>query len=72
MNTEDLRKSTNLMRYAGLATQWTVLLLLAVWGGHQLDKLTGWKFPLFLVLMPLLALVFSLWQLIRSFNPPKK
>lgn len=60
------------MRYIGLGTQWMVLLLAAVWGGWKLDQVTGWKFPLFTVLFPLVALVVSLWQLIKEFNKPKK
>jgi hypothetical protein len=67
---KDNRNST--MRYVGLGTQWMVLLLVAVWGGWKLDQNTGWKFPLFTVLFPLLALVVSLWQLIKEFNKPKK
>lgn len=64
--------SRNTLRYIGLGTQWMVLLLLAVWGGWKLDGLLQWKFPLFTVLLPLLALVVSLWQLIKAFNQPKK
>ncbi len=66
-------KPTNsMMRYAGLATQWMVMLALAVWAGWWLDKQTGWKFPLFIVSLPLVALCLSLWQLIREFNKPNK
>lgn len=61
-----------MMRYAGLATQWLVMLLAAVWIGLKLDKWTGWKFPLFVILLPLAALCFSLWQIIREFNKPKQ
>ena len=60
------------MKYAGLGTQWMILLLLAVWGGMKLDGLTGWKFPVFVVTLPLVALCYSMWQLIREFNKPKK
>ncbi len=69
----DLNKgNNNTMRYVGLATQWMVMLLLAVWVGLKLDKWTGWKFPLFLILLPLLALGASLWKIIQEFNKPKK
>ncbi|MCF8450191.1 MAG: hypothetical protein K9G49_10010 [Taibaiella sp.] len=60
------------MRYAGLATQWMVMLLVAVWGGHQIDKQTNWKIPLFLILFPLLSLSISLWQLVKELNSSKK
>lgn len=70
MNGQD--KQRNTMKYVGLGTQWMVLLLLAVWGGLQLDKKTGWKVPVFVITLPLIALGYSLWQLIREFNKPKK
>ena len=65
-------KQQSAMRYAGLATQWMAMLLAGVWIGIKLDKWTGWKFPLFVILLPLIALCYSLWQLIREFNKPKK
>lgn len=58
------------LRYAGLATQWMVMLLLAVYAGYRVDKLTNWGVPLFLILFPLLSLTFSLWQLIKNLNKP--
>ena len=67
----DNRGTGNMMRYAGLATQWMVMLLATFWIGWELDKKTGLS-PLFLILLPLLALGFSLWQLIREFNKPVK
>ncbi len=60
------------MRYVGLGTQWMILLLLAVWAGNKLDGITGWKFPLFIILLPVIALGVSLWQIIRIFNKPQK
>jgi len=59
-------------RYAGLATQWMAMLLVAVWLGYKLDSVTGWKLPLFLILFPLISLSLSLWQLVRELNKPKK
>ena len=60
------------MRYIGLGTQWMVLLLAAVWLGWKADGWIGWKFPVLLITLPLLALGVSLWQLVRAFNKPKK
>lgn len=65
-------KNREILRYAGLGTQWMVMLLLAVWAGWELDKKTGWKFPIFIIILPLIALIISLWQLIKAFNKPKK
>ena len=61
-----------MMRYLGLGTQWMAMLLLAVWAGYKIDQRTGWNFPLFLILLPLIALGYSLWQIIREFNKPGK
>ncbi len=72
MSSNELKKTNNMMRFAALGTQWAVMLGIAVWGGHQLDLRTGWKFPVFVVTLPLIALIFSLWQLIKTLNPPKK
>ena len=69
---EDKKGVNDTMRYAGLATQWLVMLGLAVWGGMKLDKMIGWRFPALTVVLPLLALGVSLWQLVKSFNKPKK
>jgi hypothetical protein len=49
-----------------------VLLLAAVWLGWKADGWIGWKFPVLLITLPLLALGVSLWQLVRTFNKPKK
>jgi hypothetical protein len=63
--------NSSMMRYAGLATQWLVMLGLAVWIGLWLDKRIGLP-ALFVIILPLASLVISLWQLIRSFNKPGK
>ena len=65
-------KYNSAMRYVGLGTQWMVLMLIAVWAGLKLDKMTGWAFPVFIVTLPLLALGISLWQLIKALNKPNK
>lgn len=62
---------TSLSKYAGLATQWAVMLGLAVWGGLKLDQYLGVR-ALFVILFPVLALGYSLYQVIREFNKPKK
>lgn len=64
----DQGRTNNAMRYAGLATQWMVLMLIAAWGGNKIDKWLGWKFPLFLILLVLVALAFSFRQLLNELN----
>ncbi len=55
------------LRFAGLATQWAVLLGLAVWGGLKLDQ---WlKVPAAaVVVLPLAALGYALWSLIKELS----
>lgn len=60
------------MKYAGLATQWMVMLLIAVWAGLKLDAMLNFRMPLLLILFPLISLSLSLWQLMRELNKPKK
>ena len=69
----DKNQSTNnTMRYASLATQWMVMLSLAVWAGYKLDKKLNWRLPLFLILFPLISLALLLWRLINELNKPTK
>lgn len=62
-------KNATLLRYSGLATQLLALLGIAVWLGLKLDAYLHFR-TLFVILFPLLALSFSLWQLIRNLNKP--
>ena len=63
---------SNPMRYAGLATQWLLVLLLAVWGGIKGDHLLAWRFPILTIILPLLALCLLFWQLLKELNKPNK
>jgi len=60
------KKSSGVLRYAGMATEWMLLLLLAVWAGHKTDGLLNWNLPLFVILLPVAALVFLLWKLVQD------
>ena len=60
-------RTNAVMRYAGLATQWLVMLGIGVWAGLKLDERLGFK-ALFIIILPLAALIASLWLLIRSLN----
>jgi F0F1-type ATP synthase assembly protein I len=59
------------MRYAGLATQWMAMLLIAVWAGYKLDQKLRTT-PIFVILFPVLSLAVSMWQLVKELNKPKK
>ena len=65
-------RSTSPLRFAGLATQWAVMLGAAVWGGLWLDERMGMK-ALWVIVLPVVALGFSLYQLIKELgkkDPP--
>ena len=62
------------LRFAGLATQWAVMLGAAVWGGLWLDEQMGVK-ALWVIVLPVVALGYSLYQLIKELgkkDPTKK
>ena len=59
------------MRYAGLATQWMVMLLAGVWLGYKLDSYLNWGIPMFVILFPLVSLVISLIGIIKEVNKKK-
>ena len=63
-------KKGNGMRYAGLATQWMVMLLGGVWLGYKLDKYWHTT-PIFVILFPLISLVISLIGIVKEFNRKK-
>ena len=62
----------NMMRYAGLATQWMVMMAVAAYGGYKLDEKLNWAVPVFVILLPLLSLAVSMWQLMKELNKTKK
>jgi F0F1-type ATP synthase assembly protein I len=64
--------NNNMMRYAGLAGQLMATLAAATWLGWFIDKKTGWNFPLFIIILPFTALIYSLWKLIKEVDKPKK
>lgn len=53
------------MKYAAVGTQMMVLLGLGVFGGMKLDEKLNTS-PLFLVVLPVVALFVSLYQLYRQ------
>lgn len=61
-----------LLQYAGLATQWLVMIGLTLWLGMWLDKKLSDTSRILTVLLPLLAIIISLIQIIRKVNKPKK
>ena len=60
-----INNTNNAMKYAAVGTQMMVLLGLGVFGGMKLDEKLNTS-PLFLVVLPVVALFVSLYQLYRQ------
>lgn len=54
-------------RYSGLAFQMIAIILVTVWGGVQLDKLTGWETPVFTIVLSLLGVFAAIYTSVRDF-----
>lgn len=42
------------------------LLGLSTFAGYKLDRWCAWRFPLFIIIFPLAALVVFLWRFIKA------
>ncbi|MGD0755506.1 MAG: AtpZ/AtpI family protein [Bacteroidales bacterium] len=54
-------------RYSGLAFQMIGIILVTVWGGVKLDKLTGWNTPVFTIVLSLLGVFAAIYTAIKDF-----
>lgn len=54
-------------RYSGLAFQMLGIILVTVWGGVKLDKLTGWNTPVFTIVLSLLGVFTAIYIAIKDF-----
>ena len=54
-------------RFSGLAIQMMLIIAAGMYGGFRLDKYSGWKFPVFTVVLSLLSVVAAIWYAIKDF-----
>jgi len=54
-------------RYSGMAFQMIGIILIAVWGGIKLDKLTGFKTPVFTIVLSLLGVFAAIYTAVKDF-----
>lgn len=54
-------------RYSGLAFQMIAIILVGVFGGIKLDELVKWDFPVFTLVLTILAVVASMYYAIKDF-----
>jgi F0F1-type ATP synthase assembly protein I len=54
-------------KYSSIAFQMIGIILITVWGGVKLDKLTGWNTPVFTIILSLLGVFGAIYTVIRDF-----
>jgi F0F1-type ATP synthase assembly protein I len=57
----------NFAKYSGIAFQMIGIILLTALGGHKLDKITGWKTPVFTIILSLLGVFAAIYISIKGF-----
>ena len=53
-------------KFAGLASQWAIVLTLLIFLGKYIDQKMGKITPVFLWILPSLFIVFSLFKIVRD------
>jgi ATP synthase protein I len=53
-------------RYSGLAFQMMAIILAGVYGGIKLDQLVRWEFPVFTLLLTVMAVVLSIYYAVKD------
>lgn len=56
----------DLMSYAGLATQFLIVIGISVFSGFKLDEWVNWRFPVWVWILPLLAIGAMIIGIIRD------
>ena len=54
-------------KYSGMAFQMIGIILVAVWGGVKLDKMTGWHTPVFTIILSLLGVFAAIYTAVKDF-----
>lgn len=53
-------------RYSGMAFQMIGVILLTTFGGVKLDKVTGWKTPVFTIVLSLFGVFAAIYLMIKD------
>ncbi len=59
-------------RYSGMAFQMVAIVGLGVWGGMKIDGWLKLTFPLFTVLLSLLAVILAMYSILKDLMRTKK
>ena len=55
------------VKYSSLAIQMGLIIGIGTFGGFELDKNTGWKFPLFTLILSIGSVVLAIYLAIKDF-----
>ncbi len=64
--TEEENPNKSLLRYAGMATQFFVGIGIALIAGLKIDDLLAFSNPIFVWLIPLLLIIFSIYKIVKD------
>lgn len=64
-------RNYELMKYAGMATQFMATLGVAFFLGIKIDKWSNLNFPIATICLPLLMLIYMLWKIVKESNTQK-
>ena len=53
-------------RYSSLAFQMIAIILVGVFGGIKLDQVVRWEFPIFTLVLTIIAVVFSMYYAVKD------
>jgi hypothetical protein len=70
-NKEPDKKNSNrqvLYQYAGMATQFLVVIGIMVYAGLKADQWLNWKLPIWVWVLPLVAIVGMIYTIIRRIS----
>jgi F0F1-type ATP synthase assembly protein I len=54
-------------KYSGMAFQMVAIILLATWGGLELDKLAKFKTPVFTIILSILGVFAAIYTAVKDF-----
>jgi len=59
-------QNNDLLKYAGMATQFLVTLAVTIFIGYKVDHLLSLSFPIFTTTLPLLILFVTFWKIYKD------
>jgi hypothetical protein len=73
-NTSNSEQDFQWTKFAGLASQWAVALIILLFLGKYIDKKDSFKIntPLFIWLLPFIFIILSLFDIIKKTNAKSK